>query len=1121
MYVIIDIVVEDKSSGKNFFINTSFETWKRDLVEHDLRGKKLLYVEDGIEYVTKIFEEDDLSLTFSCYNDENESILKDVKTYMRYKVERPPVNSSDDITESEAFPMIETSFEHELTDIGSFTLSSLEQFLLKSFEPWKTNLDTDLLAPIVSLCQSSGSGKSKISCETLKLHLGFYLVFRGEKQSGYPLKNDLSTELLGLIKSYDDDPTNLESISYSQCTVGKVLNYFARIITRYFKDLLNKSKTKGIESAIKSLGSRFLDNANLKACDCFTDQSLMDILFRKYCNLDADQNITVKNVSTYLHDVCVDPKKAFINQLNDSEANFCRLIAKNLLRFPFLFVIDEAGILSKIEYETKPDRKIRNGFEAFRRAVSYLKANTLTLFLTLSTKSNIVDLNPEVVDESKRHQRRTKVPNPIILSSNLNIFSKEFPVHNFRPTYEALLNPLFLKYLATFGYGIWSSLPFGSLIETGKSKIVNGTATSGDYVQVLWMILTGLASNPLSVETGTLVAKHMGYLLDMSDDLKRLLVMYPADPILAFIAHTCIDELTDDKLFSVLERKFQALDIDRGKTAEIFGGMIILRAIWKSATIQSLDFSQYSYSQYLDHIKAEAPEFNDLWERDTHNLEKLNERRKIQAKIDALKRKAGVFNLKPAQFEEFKRNASSLDDEKMAAITEIDGLQSELDNIPPNHNLGAFSYYKVHTVGSFLTKLLNLESSGTSSIGNFGLPEMILEGLVTGNQLVNLDSFSGSLQYSGAIFSPQRPSVADNRILDKSRFILTEDLLRICLIQRLVIKFPPGYYGFDYAIPVLLKSGEYTFIGVQIKRACANLSEDVYKMKAKHHFVKCPLNNCPGENCNKCTKNETLQKIYSNQISILLSLDEPEMFPDFTETIKTFKGCTKQIEKSLEKIIFTGTDSGVGSIKKRSPSFFKPLMTIRECIKNDILLCKSLWMDKLVTVKPADMPQNVDFYDDGFLHRQFCIVVRGWANYINLFSGFESSQKIAHKLMNPEGLLRHFPNEHRSDPKFIRKIISDLSVSFPFYSEELRCARGEESYLDKLNSEVQKSWIPTQIIKEINISNGLTFKSDDLIQNEPIEEVEEEAKYEKELEKVEEDTGAGVAGPVKRRKMNY
>lgn len=264
----IDIVVEDKSSGSNLFIKTSFQNWKSDLVINNLRDKKLLYVEDGIEYVTKIFEEQDHSLTISCYNVENKLILKDVKTFMRFKAERVPEDPFAYMTRSEAFPMIKSSFEHELTEIGSSALSNLTKDLLNIFEPWKKDLNTDLLAPIVPLCQSSGSGKSKISFELLKLHLGFYLVFRREYQTGYPMKNELSTELYELIQYYNDSPINLGATTYSQCTVGKVLNFFARIITRYFKNLLDMSKTEAIESAIKSLGSRFEDNYKLKAFDC-------------------------------------------------------------------------------------------------------------------------------------------------------------------------------------------------------------------------------------------------------------------------------------------------------------------------------------------------------------------------------------------------------------------------------------------------------------------------------------------------------------------------------------------------------------------------------------------------------------------------------------------------------------------------------------------------------------------------------------------------------------------------------------------------------------------------------------------------------------------------------------
>ena len=47
-----------------------------------------------------------------------------------------------------------------------------------------------------------------------------------------------------------------------------------------------------------------------------------------------------------------------------------------------------------------------------------------------------------------------------------------------------------------------------------------------------------------------------------------------------------------------------------------------------------------------------------------------------------------------------------------------------------------------------------------------------------------------------------------------------------------------NYYGYDFVIPVMLKNNDLTFIGIQIKNAKANFSDDIYKMQGRFHLVK-------------------------------------------------------------------------------------------------------------------------------------------------------------------------------------------------------------------------------------------------------------------------------------------
>lgn len=1015
--------------------------------------KKFIYIKNTIEngqVVTSKLEADifgppDHALTFKCKVDDSNWIDEPVKNFMSFEVSdfsAPPSS----LLKSIVLPLVESSFNYGITKSGEVALSNLKADLMASFSPW---MSEQLVAPVVSLCQSSGSGKSKLAFELLKQAFGFYLVFRTEGQTGYPLKNALSDELFDLLKAYNDALINMEDKIYDNCSIGKIIFFFTRLVIRYIHQLVDLCKLSTLDESVKRLGNRFEHNDDLNG-SCLMDEAEMHRLIRKVCNLAAGAPITVNNIAVFLQKVLLDIECAFTEELTGNLKVICVLISARLSTFPFLFVIDEAELLAKFSTGQQYAGKDINRFEAFRRALSYFIPPTRILFLTLGTKSNVIDLNPEVNDGSLRLTTRNKIAKPIILSSNLNILSKEYPLHKVKPTYEMLKNRMTFKYLCTFGHGIWASLPFDKVISTGIEKIINGSGQSYGYVPVLWMILTGLAANPLSVEAGTIVANHMGYLLDISDDLRRLLVVYPPEPILAMIAHKIIDDkIKNDELFSVLQRKFQAVDIDHGKTAEIFGGMIILRAIWKSPNA-SLSFK--NCEQMLNHIKANSNDLKDIWERKNHILERETENPVyMQDEIVALERR----EVQIRTILEERGDNLDLSEELDEIVARINRLKRNLAKIYPEIGIEGFANYKVHTVDGMLKTLLQLRNNSNLT-SEFGFPDVTLKGLVNGTHVVNLDNFSEKLRYSSLVFDPVRPPVADERIADTSRFILTEDLLRLCLVLQVIIKFPPGYYGLDYAIPVLLVDGSYTFIGVQIKRANANSSDDVYKMAARLHLVKCPKNDCKG--CPKCINSETLRKIYENQISIILSLDEPESFGKFSSSVNCFNSCTAKAEKYLKTLFRTcKTDKPADMGKARSSNFFKPLMIMREPLDDDVLVTKSLWYDKFVKLENISVSKNktIAFVDDGFVHRQFCITIRGWARYSHLFTGSKSSFEIAQKLMNPEGLIRHFPPESRTDHKFIRKLMSDTLLSFPMFSEELRLARGEESWIDKLNELVE------------------------------------------------------------------
>lgn len=902
------------------------------------------------------------------------------------KSKKPEVFDSPEVQAA-----LEKSFSRNLSSVGQKVLCDLELTLLQRCGNGKWD---SYLAPMVSLCQSSGSGKSKISVELLKRRPGYYIVFREDGQTGYPKANANSKILFDFVAEYKDENNDLSDISWNECTVGKILNLFAIIVIQYYRNFLAHYKVAGkISETTAYLASKFDKNDDPAAFN----QEYYIKLYRRVLKIDK-RSITVNDISTVIKFVIDDPKIVF----DQDELKKLLLIDFNWIffqKYPFIFVIDEAETLAKLY----SDRKL-NGFGAFRRAMSYLTPGTRIIVLTLGTKSDIIDLNPPVVDNSKRMIKRSKMPLPIVFRGNLNIFAEDPAVKNIKLKYDFIRSPLYFRHLCIIGHSIWSSLPVNTVIELARDKLLNGTADKFFYVPVLWMILTGLAANPLSVDAGKYVASHMGYLVQLSNDLKKLIVMYPSEPILAIAAHTLIDDLDTDRVFQVLHEKFESVDIDRGYMAEIFGAFILLRCSWTCKVLAAPD------------------------------------------------------NLLPVD----------------PSFTLQRSVSSSSQRIPA-------SDYRVHTVEYFLEKLV---SSAEVPVSALGLPEDILEGLInythfipiswefTENHVAHIPC-TDDFEIKHNIFP-----MADNRINDISRNVLSKGLLKLCLLNFAAIRCPPGMYGFDLIIPVLLKpkvvgptdkDDDVTFIGVQIKRSSAGTGANVRKMQARLHMIKCSDPVCKGQ-CDNCVTPESLERIYKNQLTILISLDEEDTYDYFMDSENFFPGCTIGDREFFKTILKTGkvptyplqTEKRQSKRTRASPSksdvFMTPLVQVRRALSSNLLVSAALWQDQFVDLKKAFKDKHYDVKPDGYVHRQFTVYTRGWKIFRKFLAKGRSSfeyESIANNLMNQPILSRFLDDE--KTPSMARSIVHDLSPIFIFASDQIGSMMGKPSNLAAMDTHIQNN----------------------------------------------------------------
>ncbi|NBO23970.1 MAG: hypothetical protein EBU93_01840 [Chlamydiae bacterium] len=1090
--IYITIKVFSPEGKEEMIFTSTVPDWKTEL---QLKAPgSLMYLETGTRE-NKV----DLSpngkvkeCQFGIYFDEIQTVisLKQIKTYMEFQrvLERNDVKP--ETTKSKELVHLQRSFSRELTKSGQVVLENLD---LELFSRCGNGTWNKFLAPIVFLGQSSGCGKSKLAVSLLKMRFGFYMVFRknsrNREDEGFPCENPISEKLRLILNEYADKGDDLTHSSSTKCTVGKVLNFFAGVIVQHYRSYYDEylkfefekennnftdEESNSIYERVNSkLASKFENNANFTFNVC--DQDSLDALYKKVVPRRDDKHEeprvieSVDTIAKFIRNVLANPALLFEEE-ELQKMHYKGFASEFFSDYPFVFVLDEADKLAS-EIKISGLSPITNGFEALRRAISYLYTTTKIVFLTIGTKSNVVDLNPPIVDNSKRFNDRRTMPLPITLRGNLNIFSEEFPIHELNLTVQLLKNPLYFRFLCTRGRALYSSIPYEFMLDLVKTKILNGSAKDFGYVPVLWMILTGITANALSPEAGTYVASHFAYLMQIRDNCRKLIVSFFSEPVLAAVSHSLIDDLslnTLKNLFLSLKEKFESIDLDCGQLGEIFGSMIVLRAIWTSDSVRIFESaSNDSESNHLSKMNDQPAVFDDLW-------------------------RTPIEYLMSDESDDYSR--------KIALVKD---------------------YYRIHTVESFLNQLI--EGSG-AKITDFGLPGNVLAGYVNATHFVPLVQTFPDFEVltpnssSNIKIPANKPPVADNRIKNPSRNVINKQLLKWGLLQCAGFRCPPGMYGFDLIVPVLLNSvkgtkkrengiieNDVTFIGIQVKRSSADLTSNIEKMQARLHFVKCAREDCSGANCDYCTEKEALKIIYKDQITVLMSLDDEDSYSKFTSSTDYFKECHVEDEEKLDKLLESGEPVNIREIKSRSIRFMEPLVCNRTHCgdKRNVLVSKSVWYDELVDFKAAaesekekmkhrmtnrnrknnrnsrnnsnskrtKVADEKDVEDlkvdvgssDGFVHRQFCICTRGWSVFKNLLPA--DAPKVAEQLFNhdvPSKILdiREFSSSLASF------ITNDAGASYLAVSNDLKMMSGRESFqptLHKIVSDKRHKMIITKI----------------------------------------------------------
>ena len=172
------------------------------------------------------------------------------------------------------------SFDALLKSPGVFEKERLKS-CVKMVNRIKNDAVNYFFTPFLNVCQSSGSGKTKIATELMLEIPSFYVVLREKVfdkdsskmvQFGYPYMSAIS-ELFWDVPLDQVDDENQPSVHASSSIVGRYILLLKALFSDYLDALLSLIKTNrnyNIESALKSIFQEIIDGTfmgkELKLC---------------------------------------------------------------------------------------------------------------------------------------------------------------------------------------------------------------------------------------------------------------------------------------------------------------------------------------------------------------------------------------------------------------------------------------------------------------------------------------------------------------------------------------------------------------------------------------------------------------------------------------------------------------------------------------------------------------------------------------------------------------------------------------------------------------------------------------------------------------------------------------
>lgn len=541
---------------------------------------------------------------------------------------------------------------------------------------------SNLYGPLLTIVQSSGSGKSKLACSISDTFPCAYVVFRVTGDTGYPEKSKLS-DLFSMCahrasELYFEEPLT-ESVVGLFCLLieAVMMDYLDRLTV-----LIKEHRENKTGKSASELGSMIME------------EFIRGTLFGK--NLEKFEKAQYKPVENYtqfqfnIKTLSNEISKIFKSDPSPQEC-------------PFVFIIDEAYLLSS----TYDVNTARNELKCLRRAAHALGIYSNVVIVTLGTKSDYYYLNPDINTNSLRDKNRVNQFPAFVISRNTEIFSQELKAANIKVCPGLLKDPRAFLLLVAMGRPLWSSLFLGNVIQVAIAKLKNDSMKTGHTFVACWMLRTGIKSNPHIVECSRHLLKSiMATLYHITQDMKVMSVGYPSEPVLGIASR----EIVGQNLlayYTALRDYLRIYYLDRGSIGEILVSDLCLQVMNKAT---KLDLVENAY-------QGDLPEFTEckrfLLEKHVENVDELCKEFGLSGKIE----------IKPLALELYKIVSV---ESFLVALLGVDIFRELVDGlISPDLKNGIINLNHFMNLNSNFPFDELLTVNQKKSLGNLDLPEAI------------------------------------------------------------------------------------------------------------------------------------------------------------------------------------------------------------------------------------------------------------------------------------------------------------------------------------------------------------------------------------------------------------